>query len=167
MLPDLLNLKLKIVFCGTAAGTVSAQRGAYYAGPGNKFNPILYKIGLTTYELNPKEFTKLIEFGIGLTDIVKTQAGSDSSLQNSAFDVVGFKAKIIKYKPNIVAFNGKKAAAWALGFKGRTRKVGYGLAKQNIGESRVMILPSTSGAANGFWDKEYWVNMAKEVVSNS
>lgn len=39
--PDLLAPHLRLVFCGTAAGNVSAARGAYYAGPGNQFWPIL------------------------------------------------------------------------------------------------------------------------------
>ena len=34
-LPDILVPGLDIVFCGTAVSNVSAQRGAYYAGPGN------------------------------------------------------------------------------------------------------------------------------------
>ena len=35
ILPDVLAPGLDIVFCGTAVGNVSAQRGVYYAGPGN------------------------------------------------------------------------------------------------------------------------------------
>ena len=31
VLPDLIKPGLRIVFCGTAAGHVSAARGAYYA----------------------------------------------------------------------------------------------------------------------------------------
>lgn len=34
ILPDVLQPNLNIVFCGTAPGTVSAQRGAYYANAG-------------------------------------------------------------------------------------------------------------------------------------
>jgi TDG/mug DNA glycosylase family protein len=37
VLPDVLVPGLAVVFCGNAAGKVSAQRGAYYAGPGNYF----------------------------------------------------------------------------------------------------------------------------------
>lgn len=47
MLPDLLINDLKIVFCGTAVGNKSFLRRAYYAGSGNKFYKILYRIGLT------------------------------------------------------------------------------------------------------------------------
>ncbi len=40
-------------FCGTAVGNVSAQRGAYYAGPGNMFWPTLHGAGLTPRRLQP------------------------------------------------------------------------------------------------------------------
>jgi TDG/mug DNA glycosylase family protein len=42
--PDLLAPNLSIVFCGTAVGNVSAQRGAYYAGPRNMFWPTLHNV---------------------------------------------------------------------------------------------------------------------------
>ena len=47
VLPDLIADDLDVVFRGTAAGTASAVKGAYYAGPGNVFWPTLYAIGLT------------------------------------------------------------------------------------------------------------------------
>jgi hypothetical protein len=43
ILPDVLMPGLKLVFCGTAAGTVSARRGQYYAHPQNRFWEILYR----------------------------------------------------------------------------------------------------------------------------
>ena len=59
ILPDLLPHNLKVVFCGTAAGTQSAQAGAYYAGRGNKFWRILHETGLTPRQLAPHEFPTL------------------------------------------------------------------------------------------------------------
>ena len=58
LLKDLLAPGLKIVFCGTAAGEVSATRGEYYAGPGNKFWAVLHKIGLTPRRLAPGEYNE-------------------------------------------------------------------------------------------------------------
>ncbi len=37
ILPDVLQPDLRVIFCGTAAGTQSAQLGAYYTGRGNYF----------------------------------------------------------------------------------------------------------------------------------
>jgi TDG/mug DNA glycosylase family protein len=64
-LDDVLGHGLKVVFCGTAAGTVSAELGQYYAGPGNKFWKTLHRIGLTERELDPAEFRTLPARGIG------------------------------------------------------------------------------------------------------
>jgi double-stranded uracil-DNA glycosylase len=80
VLPDLLQPNLRIVFCGTAAGTMSARRGHYYAHPQNKFWPILHAIGLTPRRLDPSEFRLLAEWGIGLTDIAKHVSGMDWQL---------------------------------------------------------------------------------------
>lgn len=81
MLTDLLRPGLDLVFCGTAAGTDSARRQAYYAGPGNKFWRTLYRTRLTPRQLEPEEFILLPEFGIGLTDLVKGKAGMDHEAQ--------------------------------------------------------------------------------------
>lgn len=59
VLPDVVGPCLDIIFCGTAAGKASAQRKAYYAGPGNAFWPTLHKVGLTPHQLKPEEFRSL------------------------------------------------------------------------------------------------------------
>ncbi len=46
VLPGVLVPGLKLIFCGNAAGKVSAQRGAPFAGPGNYFWPVLNEVGL-------------------------------------------------------------------------------------------------------------------------
>ena len=56
VLPDLIKPGLKIVFCGTAAGNVSAARGAYYAHPQNRFWSALHAFGLTPRKLEPEEY---------------------------------------------------------------------------------------------------------------
>src|SRR5882672_11153472 len=80
LLPDILEPNLSLVFCGTAAGTVSAQRGAYYAHPHNKFWKTLHRVGLTPRLLDPSEYNQLPEWGLGLTDIAKTVCGMDKEL---------------------------------------------------------------------------------------
>lgn len=158
MLPDLLSNDLKLVICGTAAGTKSTIKQAYYAGPGNKFYKILFKAGLTSSLLNPSEYPKLLDYGIGLTDLVKCQSGMDHTLNKVNFDVLGFKAKIDKYEPVLVCFNGKESARVFMGLPS-TSKIFYGLQEAFIGRSRLYVAPSTSGAANGHWDESYWLEL--------
>jgi TDG/mug DNA glycosylase family protein len=142
---------LRIVFCGTAAGARSAELGQPYAGPGNKFWRVLEEIGLTPTRLTPAEFGDLPRYGIGLTDLAKFASGSDSVLRSGDFDPGAFTAKIAEANPLVVAFNGKRSAQQFF-----RAPVVYGERPELLGESRVFVLPSTSGAASGFWDIEPW-----------
>src|ERR1700677_2388557 len=99
ILPDLLMPGLRVVFCGTAAGAVSAAKGAYYAGPGNRFWAILAKTGLTPRQLRPDEFAWVLEFGSGLTDVAKTVSGADADLPAHAFDRVRLVAVMRDVQP--------------------------------------------------------------------
>ena len=158
VLPDVLGPGLRLVICGSAAGAVSAARGAYYAGPGNKFWRILAETGLTPRRLDPCEFRDVLGFGIGLTDIVKTASGSDAMLPRDANDVLGFIARMRRVQPRMVAFNGKRAASVFYGRHGRDIAYGPGIAVADF--PPVWVLPSTSGAASGAWKAEPWRELA-------
>ena len=93
VLPDVLGPGLRVVFCGSAAGAASARVGAYYAGPGNRFWPTLYRVGLTPHLLAPAEFRTLLRYRIGLTDICKTESGADAGLSGKADDAAALAAK--------------------------------------------------------------------------
>ena len=77
VLSDLLQHSLRLVLCGTAAGTTSAAERAYYAHPQNKFWKILHETRLTPEQLQPRQYRSLLQHGIGLTDLVKVAAGMD------------------------------------------------------------------------------------------
>ncbi len=159
VLPDVLQRDLNVVFCGSAAGTKSALLGAYYAGPGNAFWPTLHDIGLVPRLLKPSEYREVLKFGIGLTDLNKMESGSDHALSQSGYDVQSLLNRITRFSPKTVAFNGKKAAK---AFYGCT-DIEYGAQDEGIMDSAVFVLPSTSGAARGYWDKSYWVEVADFV----
>ena len=74
-----------IVFCGTAAGTVSAVRGAYYAHPQNKFWPVLHAGRPDAAACSgPRSIDELPQWGLGLTDIAKHVSGMDRELPPGA-----------------------------------------------------------------------------------
>lgn len=156
VLPDLLRPGLRVVFCGTAAGTASARAGAYYAGPGNSFWGTLHCVGLTPILLKPVEFERLPEYGIGLTDICKVLHGSDEDVGTVEFDVAGLQGRIAAVEPARLAFNGKNAARGAL-----ERAVEFGPQPEQIGGAEVWVLPSTSGAARRYWDIGPWRELAE------
>jgi double-stranded uracil-DNA glycosylase len=158
VLPDVLAAGLDVVFCGSAVGTRSALAGAYYAGPGNRFWEMLFCTGLTDRQLNPGEYREVLRYGIGLTDVVKRRAGNDDQLRAEDFDPVGLRLKIEPLQPGILAFNGKRAAGSLLGMG-----MAYGEQGIKIGQTRIWILPSTSGAARRYWDEKIWEGLGEEV----
>ena len=158
ILPDVLDYNLNIVFCGMAASKKSKELQAYYAGPGNKFYKTLNTINLTNEVIIPKAYKELLNYNIGLTDICKTDYGNDNELDTSKYDVNGFSLKMLEYRPGIVCFNGKNAAKAYL----KQKKVNYGYQDQTIGESKIFIAPSTSGAANCYWNINIWKSLVRK-----
>jgi double-stranded uracil-DNA glycosylase len=155
VLRDVLAPDLRIVFCGTAVGSASARRQAYYAGPGNAFWPTLFEVGLTPRLLQPEEYETITHYGLGLTDLAKTIAGSDTVLSDEHFDRRGLRGKIERFHPRVLAFTSKRAAEEFV-----SDSVSYGLLQQRIGTTALFVLPSPSGAARRYWSTRPWLNLA-------
>lgn len=150
MLPDYIAPDLPAVICGTAAGRRSAEIGAYYAGRGNKFWPVLYRAGIVPAPLTVGSEALLLAHGIGLTDLAKGVSGGDNVIPPGAYDPARLRDFIARWRPRCFAFNGKNAARRFLGLS----QVDYGL-RAGTGMP-VWVLPSTSGAASGMWDETVW-----------
>lgn len=155
MLPDLLAPGLKLVICGSAAGEKSAEVGQYYAGPGNRLWSTLFEIGLTSRQLEPAEWQSLLEFRIGLTDLVKDQSGADRGIKFEGGKEL--RRKIREYQPGMLVFNGKRAAKEYFDMP----TVVYGLLPNSIGTTKLFVCPSTRAAAKSSWDPRWWDVMAK------
>ena len=161
ILLDLLRPNLSVVFCGTAAGTVSKEAEAYYAHPHNKFWSIIQEIGLTPVKLKPHEFGQLLDFKIGLTDLVKDAHGNDGVVRRAtAADRAALRTKIEMLKPSFLAFTSKNAGKQFLG-----GSVSLG-AQLPIQGTKVFVLPSTSLAARWQWAEtfKHWHDFAQEVA---
>ena len=156
VLDDILAPGLKLVICGTAAGSRSALLKHYYAGPGNKLWRTLEETGLTRRRLDPAEAHELLGYGIGLTDLVKGQSGDDRDLVFERSSCAVLREKLLRYAPSVLCFNGKRAAQEFFG----TKAVSYGLQSESVGVTALFVAPSTSAAANGSWDLAYWQELA-------
>ena len=157
---------LRIVFCGTAAGTESARRGCYYAHPQNKFWRVLFDVGLTPRRLDCAEFRLLPQFGLGLTDIAKTASGMDKELPAGALGraaCAAMEAKIRACAPTFLAFTSLNAARRYLG-----RNAAFGEQPEAIGATRVWALPSPSPAANWNWavNEAWWRGLAEAAAAD-
>ena len=162
VLRDLLRPNLSLVICGSAVGRRSAELGHYYAGPGNRLWRTLVEVGLVSVQLAPGEARELLTFGIGLTDLVKDQSGGDERIAFRRAAADGLRAKIMRYRPRYLCFNGKRAAREFL----CRSAVDYGLQEGRIGATRLFVAPSTSAAARRWWDISAWRDLA-DLVRNS
>lgn len=158
-LPDVLAPNLRVVFVGTAAGRRSAEAGAYYAHPGNRFWRTLHEVGLTPRLYQPHEFPAMLDLGIGFTDMSKVASGQDHEIEDHHFDVPRFNTVIRRHNPRVVAFTSKRAASvWLAMPTGRIK-----LGRQETrppGFPEVFVLPSPSGAAGATWTIAPWRDLA-------
>lgn len=160
LVPDLLAPGLDLVFCGTAPSPASFKARAYYANPGNAFWPTLHAVGLTPERLTPQRYPELLTLGIGLTDLNKTEYGSDHELSPDAMDAAALHAKLRRFRPAAVAFTSKHAAALALGLKSPA----YGRQAEPIEGAVAFVLASPSGRARSFWTLAPWREAAAFVM---
>ena len=164
LIPDVLEPGLITVICGRAPRPESARRRAYYAHFSNKFWEILFEAGLTDRRLDPEEFHLLPGYGIGLTDINKTEFGSDHELSGSGDNPRALHDKIEKCQPRFLAFNGKnnfRLYCHEIHQSSKSTVVNYG--RQDgvfIESTEVWVLPNTSARARGYWDSSYWHQLA-------
>src|SRR5213080_5303882 len=91
---DVLDVELRVVFCGINPGRVSAAAGAHFANPRNDFWRLLHNGGFTPRLYEPREQFDLLELGFGLTNAAyRTTAGS-GDLRRGDFDREEFEARI-------------------------------------------------------------------------
>jgi double-stranded uracil-DNA glycosylase len=133
-LPDHLRKGMKLVIVGCNPSESSVRVGHYYAGRSNEFWPILYE-------------SRVIEFGIGLTDLVKrpTKGVEELKREDFAEGRIVLSQKLEEFTPHVVAFNGKLTYE-----QFAQRRCKYGIQKELLYGARVYVLPSTSGANNKF-----------------
>jgi TDG/mug DNA glycosylase family protein len=160
LVPDLLAPGLDLVFCGTAPSPASFKARAYYANPGNAFWPTLHAVGLTPERLTPGRYPELLTLGIGLTDLNKTEYGSDHELSPDAMDATALHAKLRRFRPAAVAFTSKHAASLALGLKSPA----YGRQAEPIEGAVAFVLASPSGRARSVWTLAPWRQAAAFVM---
>ncbi len=141
-LPDYLRRGLDAVFVGFNPGERSARIGHYYAGRGNQFWNFLHESGLVPEKLRPEDDRRVLEFGLGLTDVVKRWSRSSSDLGPADYHrgVPSLLARLQEARPQVVAFNGKVACEKVSG-----RPVRLGWQRGRLEGARVFVLPSTSG----------------------
>src|SRR5918911_4255606 len=78
--PDVIAPGLKVLFCGINPGLYSGAVGHHFARPGNRFWPALHRAGFTPAQLSPFAEKRLLEHGLGITNIVNRTTASAAEL---------------------------------------------------------------------------------------
>ena len=150
-LPDHLRKGMKLVIIGCNPSESSVRVGHYYAGRGNQFWPALFKGGVVPEPLEYRDDKRVIEFGVGLTDLVKRPTKGIEELKREDFAEgrIVLSQKLEEFAPHVVAFNGKLTYE-----QFAQRKCRFGQQKELLYGARVYVLPSTSGQnAQGVGEK--------------
>jgi TDG/mug DNA glycosylase family protein len=146
-LEDIVAPGLRVIIAGTIAAWHRAERQHYYDGAGNKFWVLLHESGLVPELLEPFEEHRVLEFGVGLTDLVRTEVSPPG--EPPRFDVAGFQDVIRQCAPRAVAFVSKTAAASYARAAGERPPRGFGPLSWDVAAAPAFVLAGPSGANNG------------------
>jgi TDG/mug DNA glycosylase family protein len=138
VLPDIVAPDPAVVFCGLAGAESTKARDHYYETPGNSFWELLHLSGFSPTRLRPEEDGRVVELGLGLTDLV-------GHWDPRSVDLDDLVAKVERWGPEWVAFTSKTVAHEAARAVG-VRRPGLGAADWYLGPAQVFVLPGVSGA---------------------
>jgi TDG/mug DNA glycosylase family protein len=144
---DILSPGLRVVIVGTIAAWHRDEREHYYAGVGNSFWLLLQESGLTPHQLTPEQDHLLPEYGIGLTDLVRTEPSERGEPPH--FDLKRLLTTVRRNRPRVIAFVSKTAAASYARAAGERLPRDYGPLPWRVAGRPAFVLPGPSGANNG------------------
>ena len=107
-LTDRIEPGANVLFVGINPGVRSAQTGHHFAGPSNRFWKLLWGARLVPEPLTYLQDTRLLEFGLGITNLVARPSPGIDTLKPAEY-VAGWKIldrKIERFRPQVVALVG-------------------------------------------------------------
>jgi double-stranded uracil-DNA glycosylase len=142
-IPDVVAEGLRVVWCGINPGLYSAAVGAHFARPGNRFWKVLYLSGFTDRQLDPTEQRLLLDFGLGVTNLVARATASAAELTISELreGATRLEQRVSRWAPATVAFLGVLAYRRAFG----RPQAEIGPQPERIGTAALWVLPNPSG----------------------
>ncbi|MGH7324120.1 MAG: mismatch-specific DNA-glycosylase [Candidatus Rokuibacteriota bacterium] len=157
-LPDYLRPGLDLVLVGINPGVNSVVRGHYFSSPWSRFWPAFSRSRLSApirqalgvERLSPEHDTRLLEFGIGLTDVVKRPTLNASGLtpRDFAHWAPRLRHRLQRAAPQVACFHGVTAYANFLRFGLERSPAGLvlGPQRERLDAIRLFVLPNPSGA---------------------
>ncbi|MBB5356974.1 TDG/mug DNA glycosylase family protein [Rhodanobacter sp. ANJX3] len=142
-LPDIIAEGLDVLFCGINPGMMAAATGRHFAGRNNRFWRVIHLAGFTPQEILPEQGHELLEYGCGVTSVVKRATARADQLSPKEFTAAAaqFERKVAHYAPRFIAFLGKAAYG---GLSGR-RDIAWGRQPNRMEGAAIWLLPNPSG----------------------
>jgi TDG/mug DNA glycosylase family protein len=151
------------VFVGINPGLRSAATGHHYAGPGNHFWPLLHEAGFVAQPLTFRDDARVLEWNIGLTNMVARASASISDLAPAELRAGAelLRGKLRRYAPRVVCFNGKRIYEVYGG-----GVCAFGRQPARGGEPITYVMPSTSARTASYQraDKLRFFHELKAIV---
>ncbi len=146
--PDILTEGLDVVFCGLNLAASAVQDGYNFSHRNNRFWPVLHLAGFTDVRLQPADQRRLLDYGCGVTAVVRRPTRSAAEVTPAEFRSARpeFESKIRRYAPRAIAFLGKRALACMLGVS----DVAWGRYPPGFAGTEAWVLPNPSGLNIGF-----------------
>jgi TDG/mug DNA glycosylase family protein len=143
LLADVIAPGLRVLFVGINPGLYSAAVGHNFGRPGNRFWPTLALSGFTPRRLAPSEEQKLLEYGLGITNLAaRTTARAQELSRAELVEGRGvLEGKVRRFKPQVVAVLG--VSAYRVAFQ--KPKAVLGEQSEPLAGARLWILPNPSG----------------------
>src|SRR5712691_9592701 len=69
--PDILARGLDVIFCGLNPAASAAVAGHNFSNRSNRFWAVLHLAGFTDVRLEPQDERRLLEYGCGITTVVR------------------------------------------------------------------------------------------------
>ena len=137
-----------MVFCGLNPALSAAIAGHNFSNRSNRFWRVLHRAGFTEVLLPPQDERRLLDYGCGITAVVRrpTQSAAEISPDEFRQARIGFEAKMRHYAPRAIAFLGKRAVASMIG----QPDIGWGRLPIAFAGTMAWVLPNPSGLNRGF-----------------
>jgi TDG/mug DNA glycosylase family protein len=100
--PDILAADLDVIFCGINPATTAAAAGHNFSNRNNRFWRVLNQAGFTDTCLEPRCERRLLEYGCGITAVVRrpTRRASDVTPEEFRRARPAFEARMRRYAPS-------------------------------------------------------------------
>ena len=178
-LPDYVAPGMRLLLIGINPGLMSVRQGRYFARKTSRFWPAFSRSRLSAEArallgrdaLGPEDDARLLEVGIGFTDVVKVPSANASQVTPALFAewAPRLLARIVALQPRVAAFHGVTAFRAFARFALEEPKPlhGLGAEERRIRGPRLLVVPNPSPANAHFRpeDQAAWYDRLADFLN--